>query len=708
MFGEKLIAGGSLVKIQRLAAPQYGNARHLDIHKRGIKLHTRASRSRKDAAPVRIAAGESCFYQRRSRDGLRDALRCCFRLRAAHFDFDDTLRAFAIGDDLQRKRAANFFQRRSEHAMRRGARFDRRCAGFAVGEDHQRVIRRRVAIDADGVEREARNVTQRFLQERRSNRCIRGHKREHRRHVRMDHPRAFGAAHEMNSLPGHLEGSRGGFRTCIRCADRQRSFRERTRRGAAKTRDDRQRAQNFFQRQRHANDAGRTDKQFLRRAAKPLRCFGNRAHRRGVARFTGGAVGVARVHHNGAHAAFRRAHIFFGNENRCGNHKILREDRGGRSRHVARKNCQVERAGFLQSASGRGEAKPARQGSFRKCVLHQRDIRMTSAPLPEETSDPPQPRRRIIAVSLLGLHSWFGSYFGGFLVETSFQIRDGVTNAFGRRTAGNFFRSQRRFHAEALREISFKCRRNVLECLERECRPGYVLFLGFVQHFADDVVRLAKGNAFVHQVVGCFGGKQRGIGCRSFQSVGVEFCGSDSARSNREHVRDLIVRSEERFFVLLQVALVARWQAFQRREQTEQRSGDPAGFAADQLPGVWIFFLRHQAAAGGKFVGKNDIRKFLRSEEYKIFGEPGKMRSDAGEREKIVEREVPVADGVQAVPGHARKAELARNRVAIDGERISSKRAGTHWTRVRARRSVLQASHVARESFRMSQQKVRE
>jgi len=35
------------------------------------------------------------------------------------------------------------------------------------------------------------------------------------------------------------------------------------------------------------------------------------------------------------------------------------------------------------------------------------------------------------------------------------------------------------------------------------------------------------------------------------------------------------------------------------------------------------------------------------------------MRGDAGEGEKIVEREVPVADGVQAVPGDAGKAKLA-------------------------------------------------
>src|SRR5258708_2099760 len=84
------------------------------------------------------------------------------------------------------------------------------------------------------------------------------------------------------------------------------------------------------------------------------------------------------------------------------------------------------------------------------------------------------------------------------------------------------------------------------------------------------------------------------------------------------------------------------------------------------------------------------------------------MRGNAGQRKKIVEREIPVADGVQAVPGDAGKAEIARNRVAVDCERISGKGSGTHGTCVRTRRSMLQTNHVAREGFRMSKQKVRE
>jgi len=66
---------------------------------------------------------------------------------------------------------------------------------------------------------------------------------------------------------------------------------------------------------------------------------------------------------------------------------------------------------------------------------------------------------------------------------------------------------------------------------------------------------------------------------------------------------------------------------------------------------IGILLLRHKTAAGGIFVGKNDVGKFLRGEEDEILGEAGKMSGDAGERKEIVESEVAVAHGVETVCG---------------------------------------------------------
>src|SRR5713226_8680679 len=40
VFGKQFVAGGALVEIERLAAPQHRDARHFNVHKSGIKLHS--------------------------------------------------------------------------------------------------------------------------------------------------------------------------------------------------------------------------------------------------------------------------------------------------------------------------------------------------------------------------------------------------------------------------------------------------------------------------------------------------------------------------------------------------------------------------------------------------------------------------------------------------------------------------------------------
>src|SRR5690348_17597415 len=109
------------------------------------------------------------------------------------------------------------------------------------------------------------------------------------------------------------------------------------------------------------------------------------------------------------------------------------------------------------------------------------------------------------------------------------------------------------------------------------------------------------------------------------------------------------MRGKEGFLILLKVALIASWQALESGEQADVCSSDLAGLATNQFPGIGIFLLRHEAAAGGVLVGQNDVREFLGCEDYEIFGETRKMRGDAGQREQIVERKISVADGIEAV-----------------------------------------------------------
>src|SRR5712671_542308 len=84
------------------------------------------------------------------------------------------------------------------------------------------------------------------------------------------------------------------------------------------------------------------------------------------------------------------------------------------------------------------------------------------------------------------------------------------------------------------------------------------------------------------------------------------------------------------------------------------------------------------------------------------------MRGDAGKCKEIVEREIAVADRVQAIRGDFRKAKFAGNGGAVDREGISGQSAGTHGAGVGTRSGGFQARDIARECFRMREKKMRE
>src|SRR5207302_2579470 len=88
-----------------------------------------------------------------------------------------------------------------------------------------------------------------------------------------------------------------------------------------------------------------------------------------------------------------------------------------------------------------------------------------------------------------------------------------------------------------------------------------------------------------------------------------------------ERTTDGIDRIEERFLVLLQVAIVAAGQAFQYGEQTDKISDEAPAFTARQLSHVRIFFLRHQTGAGGESIADLDETEFARTPDDQVFAE---------------------------------------------------------------------------------------
>ena len=174
-------------------------------------------------------------------------------------------------------------------------------AARAVGEDDHAVVRRALAVDRNGIERVIDGLAQRATEQRLRHRRIRRHEREHGRHRRLDHPRAFGHSADCELAAGDRGARRRFLRKRIRRHDRAR-------RGAALVRAERskrcgQAAANFFDRQRDADDASGSDKNMLGRAADKARRFGSHVASGLQTLLAGAGVGASAVDNDGASGA---------------------------------------------------------------------------------------------------------------------------------------------------------------------------------------------------------------------------------------------------------------------------------------------------------------------------------------------------------------------------------------------------------------------
>lgn len=218
----------------------------------------------------------------------------------------------------------------------------------------------------------------------------------------------------------------------------------------------------------------------------------------------------------------------------------------------------------------------------------------------------------------------------------------------------------------------------------------------------------AEGNALGDEIIGGLGGEKRGIGCGAAETRLFELSCGDGASGNTRHRESLIMGVEERLFVLLQIALIARGKALQRDEQREERGRDAAGFPADQFPGIGIFFLRHQAAAGGIFVGQDEETETRRGEEDHVLGEAREMAREDGESEKIIESEIAATDGIQAIARDAGEAKIRGEGAAVHRKRATGKRAGAERAGVGGMGREGEAIEVVKKGFGVGEKKMGE
>ena len=163
---------------------------------RGVELRVAAVErcgacGREHAAPVRVTTEECCLHERRRRDPLGDRPRLARARGAADCDLGEHRRALAVRDDLLREIGADGANAECELRVGRRRSLDRRCTRC---EQHDRVVRRALAVDRDRVEGRVDRGPEEGDRLARLERIVRRDDREHRRQVGVDHPRALGHA----------------------------------------------------------------------------------------------------------------------------------------------------------------------------------------------------------------------------------------------------------------------------------------------------------------------------------------------------------------------------------------------------------------------------------------------------------------------------------------------------------------------------------
>ena len=144
-----------------------------------------------------------------------------------------------------------------------------------------------------------------------------------------------------------------------------------------------------------------------------------------------------------------------------------------------------------------------------------------------------------------------------------------------------------------------------------------------------------------HQPLGDIGGQGVADRRQRGHPVNVEDQSGHQTRHRRQHHLQLGHRVEDRFLVLLQIAVVGQRHRFEGGQQTGQVADQPAGFTAGQLGDIRVLLLRHDRAAGRPGIVQGDVTEFGCAPQNDVLGQPGYVDGDHGQNEGSLGGEVP-------------------------------------------------------------------
>ena len=236
---------------------------------------------------------------------------------------------------------------------------------------------------------------------------------------------------------------------------------------------------------------------------------------------------------------------------------------------------------------------------------------------------------------------------------------------------------------------------------ERELVHRAVVLYAPADGVADFFVRAAEGHAAQYEVFRDVGREDEAVGEAAVRLFFVDVDVREERRQDGEDELEAVERAEESALVVLEVAVVCERDAFHHREEVDERAGELARLAAQQLEHVGVLFLRHDAGAGAEGVGQLDPAEFCREVDDEVFGEAAYVVAEYGGEVEYVEEVVAVGDGVHAVFGEAREAHVAHGVFTVERQRGAGERAAAERRFVYRVVGGEQAARVAHEGLRV-------
>lgn len=142
-------------------------------------------------------------------------------------------------------------------------------------------------------------------------------------------------------------------------------------------------------------------------------------------------------------------------------------------------------------------------------------------------------------------------------------------------------------------------------------------------------------------------------GASSRHALGVELERLHQTGDGREQHLELRNRVENRFLVLLQIAVVRQRLSLERRQQSGQVADQTTRLTARQFRDIRILLLRHDRRSRRPRVGKRDVAEFRCAPDDDLFRHAREVDTDHRKHERCLGRKITRRGCVDRVLGRA-------------------------------------------------------